>query len=223
MDAVLRRAAKSALVAWCGDYSDQDNLTNDLWVWYLERPGTQEQLRNADSPLRHTLIRNAALQMLAKKSLSDDTFAGRNNYSSESVKDALKGVSTNRYLLDILPMAMKELDQQNEEYAEALRSRYDDGDIPQGKQAEHRLSRAHRALTEHVNLIAFKAGVDSEDKNTQGPGSRHAVFADSRRGASSGPSDPTGDMAIALIEHGDDVIELHNNETTTLRKEFMDA
>ncbi|QGH79727.1 RNA polymerase sigma factor [Gordonia phage Anon] len=208
----------SALIAW-GRTDGHEDLVQDLHVWYLESPGTQAKLAEADRELAITLVRRAALQMLAKKSLADDTFNGRNNYSSDSVKDALKGVSKNRYLVDILPIALRELEEQNEGQAEAIRVRYTDG----GRPDKDVLSRAVRSLTEHVNLIVFNAGVDADGKNTEGPGSRHAVFAETRKGSNSDHSDPTADMAIALIEHGDDPIELENDQTTTLRKEFMNA
>ena len=63
------------------------------------------------------------------------------------------------------------------------------------------LSRAVKSLTEHVNIIAITAGVDSDGNVTEGPGSRHAVFPETRRGRGAGHADPTGDIAVMLIEH----------------------
>ncbi|QJD50260.1 RNA polymerase sigma factor [Mycobacterium phage Iwokeuplikedis] len=195
------RGARSALAAWNGEFSDDESLANDLWVWYLERPGTQKKLQESDAALRQTLVRRAALQILAGKSLDNDMFNGKSLYSSDNVKDALAGVSTNRYLVDILPRAMEALDAQNEGHAEAIRSRYEDGVVPSKQNgAAMLLSRAVKSLTEHINIIAITAGVDADGNVTEGPGSRHSVFPETRP-TSGGHSDPTADIAILLIEN----------------------
>ncbi|AHG24275.1 sigma-K factor [Mycobacterium phage Benvolio] len=199
-DDIIRRGARKALFAWKQDDSELDDLTNDLWVWYLERPGTQRKMAKLTANEAVETVKLAALQMLSGKQLASNEFNGRNLYSSEAVKEALSGTSTNRYLVDILPLAMKALDNQNESYAEAIRSRYDDGISPQDKSGQNALVRAHKALTDHVNVIAITAGVDADGNVTEGPGSRHAVFPETRP-TSGGHSDPTADIAILLIEH----------------------
>lgn len=211
MEKIIAKGAKSALFSWKQSDDGLDDLINDLWVWYLESPATQKKLQGSDEYLARKLVYKAALQILAKKSLSDDRFNGKSLYSSESVKDALSGRSKNRYLVDILPKAMSELESQNEAYAEALRCRYEDGVFPDDKQDKNRLVRAHKSLTEHVNIIAITAGVDSDGNVTEGPGSRHAVFPETRRAKGAGHSDPTGDIAIMLIEHPE------------LRDEYLDV
>ncbi|WKW87267.1 DNA binding protein [Mycobacterium phage Chargerpower] len=201
MEKVFRKAAKSALFTWKQDESGLDDLVNDLWVWYLERPGTQRKLEGLSDNEAVTTVKRAALQMLSGQQLSGNEFNGRNLYSSDNVKDALLGTSTNRYLIDILPRALKALDEQNEGHAEAIRSRYTDGVIPsKSGGAAMLLSRAVKSLTEHVNIIAITAGVDADGNVTEGPGSRHSVFPETRP-TSGGHSDPTGDIAILLIEH----------------------
>ncbi|AHG23836.1 sigma-K factor [Mycobacterium phage EagleEye] len=239
MDKIFRQAARSAMYAWKQDESGLEDLVNDLWVWYLERPTTQAKLQLIEPHEAVKTVRMAALQMLSGQMLAGNEFNGRNLYSSDSVKDALLGVSDNRYLVDILPMAMEALAEQNEPYAEAIRSRYEDGRIPRTKKDENLLVRAHKSLTEHVNIIAITAGVDADGNVTEGPGSRHAVFPESRKGGGEGHSDPAADMAIGLMEHGDDPIVLcaltkdrkgirgpgnrwlDSDQTTTLRKEFV--
>jgi hypothetical protein len=200
--ALLRKSAKSALFSWKQDEDGVEDLINDLWVWYLESPATQRKLQESDEPLARSLAYKAALQILAKNALSNDKFSGRNIYSSDSVRAALRGQSKNRYLVDILPRALKSLDAQNSGYAEALRSRYIDGTVPEVHSAvEKKLSRAVKSLTEHVNIIAITAGVDSKGNVNQGPGSRSAMFPETRRSKGNGHADPTADTAILLIEH----------------------
>ncbi|QGJ87781.1 helix-turn-helix DNA-binding protein [Mycobacterium phage BiancaTri92] len=201
MEEIFRKAAKAAMYAWKQNDDGIDDLVNDLWVWYLERPGTQKKLQNSDEFLARRLVYKAALQFLAGQSLDSDMFNGKSLYSSDNVKDALLGVSTNRYLVDILPRAMEALDFQNERQAESIRVRYEDGEVPpRGSAAEAMLKRAVKALTEHVNVIAITAGVDADGNVTEGPGSRHSVFPETRP-TSGGHSDPTADIAILLIEH----------------------
>ncbi|WXX09762.1 sigma-K factor [Mycobacterium phage MS619] len=199
MDRIFREAARAALFAWKQDESGLEDLISDIWVWYLERPATQRVLQKIERHEAVKTVKLAALQMLSGQMLQSNVFNGRNLYSAEAVKDALKGVSTNRYLVDILPIAIKELEAQNAKYAEALRKRYVDGIRPKGS-ASDELLHAHRSITEHVNIIAITAGVDADGNVTEGPGSRHAVFPETRP-TSGGHSDPTADIAILLIEH----------------------
>ncbi|ACE79979.1 hypothetical protein Pukovnik_53 [Mycobacterium phage Pukovnik] len=240
MHEVFRKAARAALFAWKQDESQADDLVNDLWVWYLERPATQRKMEALSFNEAVVTARIAALQMLSGQQLSANEFNGRNLYSSDNVKDALLGVSTNRYLVDILPLAMKALSGKNEDQAEAIRSRYDDGIVPSKKDgAAMLLSRAVKSLTEHVNIIAITAGVDADGNVTEGPGSRHSVFPETRKARGADHSDPTADMAIGLIEGGDephvlcamtadrkpirgsDGKFLDSDQTTTYRKEFV--
>lgn len=200
MDRIFRKAAAAALYAWRQDESGLEDLVGDLWVWYLERPMTQEKLSAIKPHECVKSVKAAALQMLSKRQLSSNKFNGRNLYSSDSVKDALKGVSTNRYLVDILPRAMESLGNSNPGQAEAVRSRYEDGEVPeQGK--HYKLVKALKSLTEHVNVIAITAGVDADGNVSEGPGSRHAIFPETRGSRGYGHADPTGDTAILLMEH----------------------
>lgn len=202
VDTVIRKAAKSALFSWKQSEDGVDDLVNELWVWYLERPSVQKKLEDADEPLARKLVYRAALQILTGEALNSDRFQGRNLYSSDSIREALRGESKNRYLVDILPRALTALSAQNPGYAEELRMRYSDGIVPEPHSAqEKRLSRALKSLTEHVNVIVITAGMNASGKLSQGPGSRSAIFPETRRSKGGGHADPTGDTAIALIEH----------------------
>lgn len=201
---VLRKGAKSALYAWKQDESGLEDLLHDLWVWYLERPGTQDKLEALKPHEAVKAVKRAALQMLSQKQLTSNEFHGRNLYSSENVKEALLGVSKNRYLVDVLPRALDALDTQNPARAEAVRSRYLDGEIPVSRSKEQvQLSKAIKSLTEHVNVIAITAGVDAAGNVREGPGSRSAIFPELRRAKNSGHPDPTGDTAVLLVTRPD--------------------
>ncbi|AOQ27978.1 hypothetical protein SEA_CINDARADIX_48 [Mycobacterium phage Cindaradix] len=216
MTSVIEAAAKSALVTW-GREGGLDDLVQDLWVWYLERPATQRKLEELSKPEAIVTVRRAAIQILTEQVLAGNKFNGRNLYSSEAVKDVLKDRSNNRYLKDIMPTAMAALEKQHAVYAEALRSRYDDGVIPQDGPSQDALKNAHKAITEHVNIIVITAGDVSSA----------AVQAETRK-SSGGRSDPTADAAIALIEKGDEELELEDKDgnvtgTTTYRTELANV
>ncbi len=200
MQTILRKAAEAALVEWhSGQWDRQaqcvDDLTNDLWVWYLERPETRRKISRLSQPEAVRTVLRHALQLLSKQQLQSNTFQGRALYSSESIKEALKGKSTNKYLRAILPTAMADLDKRHAAYAEALRKRYEDGVIPADKKTENLLMRAHKSLTEEVNVNYITSDVE-------GIGSRSVVFPETRR-SEGGYSDPTGDIAVMLIENPD--------------------
>jgi hypothetical protein len=202
VDRIFREAAKAALYAWKQDNAGLEDLVNDIWVWYLESPKTQQKLKSIEKHEAVKSVKRAALQMLSKNQLTSNEFFGMNLYSSESVKEALLGVSKNHYLVDILPRAIEALGELNEVRAEAIRSRYVDGTIPVRQSKEQvQLSKSVKSLTEHVNIIAITAGVDSQGNVKEGPGSRNSVFPETRRVKGSGHSDPTGDIAMVLIEH----------------------
>lgn len=201
LNRLFLRAARSALVSWLGEYAGRDEaLAHDLWLWYLERPSVREKLAYADAALAQSLVREHALKLLKEAAVQGDRNEGRWIYSANSVKDALLGRSTNRYLQDILPVALEELDSRNEEQAEAIRIRYEDGVVPpKGGGAAMLLSRAVRSLTEIVNIIAIRAGV-TDGNAGEGAASIHAVRPETRKVKDDTHSDPTYDLAIGLVE-----------------------
>jgi hypothetical protein len=201
MDEIFRTAAQSALIRWSNSDEGLDDLVGDLWVWYLERPGTQKKLANISNNEAVETIKIVSMQILSGNQLRSNEFNGRNLYSSDNIREALLGETTNHYLADILPLALEALEKQNRRQVEAIRIRYYDGVIPaRGTSEEAMLKRAVKSLTEHVNIIAITAGVDADGNVSEGPGSRHAVFPDTRP-TSGDHSDPTADIAIMLLEH----------------------
>lgn len=200
-----QRAAKSALVNW---YSGQwvrqaealDDLTQDLMVWYLERPSTQEKMSKLSDPEVMVTFRLHARQVLSDQQHEKNVSGGENYYSSDCVKSALKGESTNIYLQTILPYALERI---SRKYKSAVLSRYELNIVPpQG--AEHNiLSEAVRALTEEVNVICLTSTVENA-------GSRSVVFPDTIKPAAN-TSDETGNMALMLMDvHPGIVDEWHS-------------
>jgi hypothetical protein len=211
---VLRLGGKSALNSWSQSGVGLDELVQQLWVWYLERPGTQKKFSESDEFLARKLTYRAALQILSRKVLDDDEFRGKNLYSTENIKAALKGEGCNPYLAEILPKAFKALEEQNAGYASAVKSRYSKGSIPKENAPKQKLKWAVKSLTEHVNRIAITAEMytDADGKLDvkEGPGSRkvlqkkrphyeHAESPDLIK-VKGEHSDPTARIALLLLQ-----------------------
>lgn len=203
---LLRDAAKAALSEWYpGQHNLQrqelEDLIHELWVWFLESPSVAGKLGESDPRLAKRLAFNKAMQTLAGNALQADTFNGRTLFSSESVKDALKGRSTNKYLLAVLPIALSAVQHKDDqtpgrEYAEALRKRYEDEQIPSTKHEENKLVYAHKAITDEVNVHYLTSDVS-------GIGSSNIVFPGIRRRVG-GHSDPTAGTALTLLDAAED-------------------
>jgi hypothetical protein len=135
-----------------------------------------------------------AMQLLSQQVLSSNTFQGQDLYSGDSLREALRGESTNKYLNEILPFALKTLEHRNEPQAEAIRRRYEDGVVPERNTPEEKiLSRAVKSVTEEVNLTHLTS--DGECIGT-----RSAVFPETRK-PKGGHSDPTGNTVVLLDEN----------------------
>lgn len=199
---VLKAGAKTALREWFnGKFQEQEqalaDLVNDLWVWYLESPSVQAKVQESDLKLARTVVARKALQQLAGDALQSDLFQGKSLYSTDAIKDGLKNMSTNKYLKAILPLAMESVQHRDDQtpgrgYAEAIRSRYDDGEVPSRGTPQVRLTRAVKSLTDEVNVMYLT----TED---EGAGSSNAVFPGLRK-AKGGHSDPTGNTALLLMD-----------------------
>jgi hypothetical protein len=211
LDKVFRKGAEKAVAEWFSGQWDRqvqevDDLVQDLWAWYLETPETQRKMEPLSQPEAVETVRKRALQLLSKQTIEGNTFQGRDLFSSDAVKDALKGKSSNKYLFEVLPLAMKELQRQDDSalaagrprgYAEAIRSRYEDGVVPRNtpgdrdESAIQTLKHAIKALTAEINVEY----ITTEIKDI---GSKTVVFADTRR-PKGGHGDPTGDIAVLLV------------------------
>jgi len=201
------RAAKSTLTLWCNGQFDRqrelyDDLLQDLILWYLSRPVTRQKMGAlVDAEIFVTFKRHAQ-QLLSQQQLENNIHQEKVLYSTDSVKKYLKGQSTNKYLTQVVPIA---LDAINEKHKEALLSRYVDNKIPaQGKDAEF-LSHSHRTLTAMVNLIQLTTNQDTI-------GSRAVVFPDTVK-PSGGHGDPTGTIALTLMEQHPDFVDDYHYES----------
>lgn len=195
------RAAKSALVQW---YSGQwvrqaeevGDLTNELLVWYMQGPATRRKMEPLSEPEIMVTFRRHARELLSKATLEGNIFEGKVLYSSEAVKDALKGQSTNVYLKTILPFALKRI---NKGHREALHKRFTDNEYPQTDKEKNAQRRAIASLTREINVLYITEEVE-------GIGSSSVVFPESIR--SKGEyNNPTADTALALMNAHPDFVD----------------
>jgi hypothetical protein len=187
------RAAKSALVQWySGQWSRQaeqvNDLANELLVWYMETPSTRRKMTDLSDPEVMVTFRHHARELLSRSVLEGNIFEGKVLYSSESVKDALKGESSNIYLKTILPLAMKRISRY---HREALARRYVDGEFPADKREEDAQRRATKSLCNEINVLYITQGVDAI-------GSKSVIFPDTVRQKGT-HGDTTANTALALM------------------------
>lgn len=208
IEKIFDKAARYALSEWTQDFSGLNDLVQDLWIWYMERPSAREKLAEVRDFEAVNLVKRHAIKILSEHSAADNKWYGYNHYDEVNVRHALEGKGSNPYLAEILPEAFKQLESANDSYAESIRSRYEDGVVPVSRSKDQvKLSRAVKSLTEKVNTIAITAAASL--KASDGPGSKKEVFpvplrdgedAESRRRRGE-HSDPTATIAIMLLDN----------------------
>lgn len=190
LNRLIKRAAKSAGNAWLLTPGQIGDLSQNMWVGYLEEPTRQRALEGVTDREAVRYLRGHADQVLSGTVRADDLAAGDRMYSSEAIKSVLKEAVYNPFLTSIVHLAVARLGDRHPPYAEALKLRYIDGITPPQGAAAVRLTAAHQALAEEVHTVVSE--LDSD---------RSSVEPDSIS-ANRGPSDPTGDLAARLVDDG---------------------
>lgn len=194
-----RRAAKSALVQWySGQWQRQaealDDLHHELLLWYAETPSAREKISRLSDPEIMVTFRVHARQVLSKNTHENNIFTGGNFYSGEAVREALRNESKNKYLYDLIPVA---IDRINENQKSALYSRYVLGVVPKENDEKKILQRAVRSLTDEINVLCLTTDVKSI-------GSKATVFPDTVK-PKGGYGDPTANIALTLMGQHPDI------------------
>ena len=193
-----RRAAKSALIVWfSGQWTRQaeaiGDLHQELLAWYMTEKSTQIKMGKLSDPEIMMMFRMRAGQLLSRQSLDSDVFDGKVLYSSDTIKDALKNSTDNKYLISVLPIAISRL---SVTHQEAINERYNSKEklSPTTDEGKNALRRAHYALCRNVNMIYITA--DKEN--------RHEIFPDTIK-PKGDHGDPTAGIALTLMEQHPDV------------------
>lgn len=206
----LRQAVHNAVIHPENHPSDiKDDLTQEMWVQLLTSPANVRRLESSPYRERINMLSEHAKQVLWKV-VYDNLHNTEQIFASvEMVKAVLKGESSMPLLVELVKAARLELEHQDNPYADAIRRRYDEGVIPHTLVEQNQQKFAHVKLTDEVNAAYRRLFEPPESYYdgasypfptlNDGPGSKHAVEASSRK-ASGGHSDPTADAAIALLE-----------------------
>lgn len=171
-----------------------DDVVQELSVQYVTRPFFREVIdTHPDKSYRAALIRFRVKKIFGEYLDADRLADNQETYSVESVKEVFKGTSTNKHLVDLMPLAMIELGERHAPYFGALHQRYKLGIKPPPGPPRDALKNAHVAITEEINQLSRGDWVFRD-----GPQLRDAVGADNRA-AKGGTGDPTGMVALALM------------------------
>ena len=197
-----RRAAKSALILWhSGQWTRQlelvDDLSQELLLWYAETPSTQEKMATLSEPEIMVTFRIHARQLLSKNTHDNNVFSGGNLYSGSAVRSALRGESTNKYLYQVIPIAMDRIINSQKS---ALHSRYELGIVPKENDERNLLKRAVRSLTDEINVLYLTT-------NQGTLGSKSVIFPESVKAKGGDHSDSTGNTALMLMAQKPDFVD----------------
>lgn len=196
----MNEFATAASVAWGKRWkysvpsSHIDDVAQDLGLRFLEDSTFREVVKSCrNSRHRVSILVTRAHELFGE--IREGSLVANNRvlYSVSSVKELLKGRSSNKQLLDLLPEAMDRLRERHEPYAEVIESRYGRSEVPNTKTAENCLMNAHIAITGEINRANRR---QAETHN--GPSMKHAVPPEERK-AKGGSSDPTYEMAMGVM------------------------
>lgn len=213
LNRLLNKAAKSAGNSWLLTPDQIADLAQDMWVGYLEKPTRQQALDGASDGETVRYLRGQADQVLSGTVRADDLASGDRMYSSDSIKQVLKGAIYNPFLESIVHLAVARLDDRHPPYAEALKLRYIDGEVPPQGSKQVLLTRAHQALAEEVHAVI----VELEDSD------RTRVDPDAVK-AQTGPATPTEDVALLIATNAEAAAVFHDearDEAEAFAREYV--
>lgn len=160
VDEILTKAAWSAKSR--GWSIEVDDLKQELWIWYLERPSVQKGLTQKVATYQ-------ANQIAASKLREDMIFNVTYDYSVDTVKDILKGKIRGRRALEDLADAIESLKEKNEDYTDVIAKRYYSNE-KLTKAESDRLYHAHIRLTDEINRAAKRDEWEPVPGKTLGDG-----------------------------------------------------
>ncbi|WP_280485406.1 hypothetical protein [Nocardia cyriacigeorgica] len=183
LDKQFRRAAESVTYSWPGVIA-ADDITQELWVWYLTSPAVQRKLAGIPAHEVFNIAIRQGHNIASAGREANARFSTQVQYSVEDIEKALasngKGVS--REMADDLASGLKGLDGRTARHREAIEARYIDGVMPEDDAARMRLTRAVAALTEETNRAVrakFERYEAAPGKTLgDGPGTKRVVFPD---------------------------------------------
>lgn len=156
---------------------DHDDIEQEIWLWLLERPSVQEQLRQANPAELAAVFKKSADQICSKERLDLDHFSGNFHYTPGEVRDLLEelGAAYDVHEADEkidLQLGLDDLLQYHHEYFEVIEQVYHRGETVEN--ADPRRKVKDRAVDKLTEIMNRKRGQRERDR-TEGPGTKPLV------------------------------------------------
>lgn len=156
-------------VAWAVKNSgwsiEHDDLVQELWIWYLSSPANRRWVDLKSVNSRRSYVKKQAFNIAATKRRADRIFMVKYDYAVDVAKMILEGEIRGEQSVEDLALAIENLREQNEDYADIIIKRYYTDPKPALTSAESsRLSRALVRLTDEMNRIARERDAEFEDE-----------------------------------------------------------
>lgn len=203
LEELFKKAARAAIRQWVTCLPEED-LSQELWYWYLSRPSVRAAFADLDTRAQLQLAIRQAHRVVSEYTEKDHVFREDMFCSVDDVKQVLKGEANTGEISRLLPAAFSALSERHTRYSDALMSRYRDGNVPEQGAAAQLLSDALAALTQEVNRLKGGEGLAVHG----GPKLRNPVPAEARKLQGS-HSDPTATAALALLAGSREAQELY--------------
>ena len=168
----VRKTAQQAETRW-NKLLDADDIEQELWMFILERPATQDYLRGKTAKEQINALRKTADSICSKEKLDYERFTGNFLYTPEDVRRILSRLAGDERVLDDeaidFGIGFEALEEEHFHYYEAVREFYFFGREVKNKFDENLKRRSVDKLAELMNRKRSKREAD----RTEGPGTKN--------------------------------------------------
>lgn len=162
----VAREARLASARWNG-MTDADDIEQELWLWIMERPGTQRFFKSAETGQIRSALTSRANDICSKSNLAYDHFSGQYTYTPAEVRELL----TTYFGTDVSEVSAAVMELAESELSETMISNILGGvispdekmDVEQGLQV---LEETHPQYY-FVLMEAYRAGIEPEHRTTK--------------------------------------------------------
>lgn len=91
LEHAVHREARNAEARW-NKLMEAADIEQEIWLWMLERPGVQAQLKNASGAELAAVLKKSADQICSKERLDYDHFSGNFHYTPSEVRTLLEAI-----------------------------------------------------------------------------------------------------------------------------------
>lgn len=174
VEGTVKKVAQETHIRWAR-IMPADDIEQELWLYILEHPSTQEWMLTAKSSTMKSILAKQGDYICSKERLDYDHFTGNYNYNSQEVGALLEGLvggkSIKPDMAVDLQLGMEDLQKEHPQFFETLHDIYwerlDYSDTPKRK-------RKSRALSKLAELMNRKRS-QREAERTEGPGTKPKI------------------------------------------------